>query len=253
MGENNTAPNNGPEKSGMLMNDAQLLFVAFFAILYTLMLGYVQKYNAFDVYDAWRRKRQSVKRFLLAFLILNVLTLFNFTWIISILATVNIGFEWTAPDFLVILLVVFLSFIVNGYYRMYVSLLYRYPRVFYRSKRRIEYFTKADEHGDLPSFGARFWPGLIYIFVPNGFLLLLFAIRNPTVFSFNFDLTLVIYALVFIVVVLSVVIIGLSLLLRRREKELRLARTELAKCLEEKRNPSASPNAPAGNGSSPQT
>ncbi len=234
------------------MNDAQLLFVAFFAILYTLMLGYAQHYNAFDVYDAWRLKRQSVRRFLLAFLILNVLPLSNFAWIVSSLAEVSVGFDWNVGNFLVILLLAFLSFVINGYYRMYVSLLYKYPRAFYRSKRRIEYFSKTDEHGDAPSFSARFWPGLIYILVPNGFLLLLLAVRSPTAVNFNLDLTLVIYALVTIIIGLSGVIIAMSVLIRRRGRETKVARMELDKCLEEKRNAVATSAASSANDSPPE-
>ncbi len=234
------------------MNDAQLLFVAFFAILYTLMLGYAQSYHAWDTYDAWRRKRQSVKRFLLAFLILNVLALSNFAWILSTLASVSIGFDWNVPNFLIILLVVFLSFVVIGYYRLYVSLLYRFPTAFYRSAKRIEYFTKADEHGDPISFGARFWPGLIYILVPNGFLMLLLTIRSPTVLSFNFDLIFIVRALIAIIVVLLVVIVAMSILVRRRNREIRLARTELAECLRERGPASGTLDIPSGDSLSPR-
>ncbi len=214
------------------MDDAQTLFAVFFAILYTLMLGYAQNYNAWDTYDSWRGKRQSQRRFLLALILLNIIPILNFAWILSALATVTVNFEWNAAYLLVILLVVFLSFIVNGYYRVYVALLYRYPHAFYRSTRRIEYFTKLDEHGEAVSFGARFWPAVIYIAVPNGFLLLLLATKNPPAPSINVDPVLVNWILLGIVVAESFLLLALSVLIRRRNREIQKARVELAKCLE---------------------
>jgi len=212
------------------VNDAQTLFVAFFAISYTLMLGYGQSYNIWDTYDAWRGKRQSIRRFFLGFILLNIIPISNFAWILSALASVALSVEWNLANFLLTLLIVFLPFIIIGYYRLCVSLLYKYPYAFYRSKRRLENFTKADEHGEPISFGARFWPGVIYIAIPNGFLLLFLAIKQLPSLSVSLDPGLVNWILLGIVVVEFLLLLTSFALLRGRTREIHKIRIELTKC-----------------------
>lgn len=136
------------------------------------MLHFAGGYHPFDTYDAWRGKRASQQRLLIAIAILNVLPFLNFAWILITLGRIFISLEWDLTNISVILLVLILSLTVHGYYRIFVALLYKFPRSFYKNQKRIEYFTKLDEEGKTASFGARFWPGLLYIVIPN-FLLLL--------------------------------------------------------------------------------
>lgn len=184
------------------------------------MLGYAQSYDAWDTYDAWRGIRQSQRRLFIELVLLNIVPISNFAWIFSALADVTIDFGWNATNCLTILLVVFLSFITIGYYRVYVALLYKYPRAFYRSKKRLEYFTKPDEYGEPVSFGAQFWPGVIYTLLPNALLFFFLSLRNISIPSFKLDLLLENSILLAVVIIEFAFILVLSIVVRRRRRQI---------------------------------
>jgi hypothetical protein len=152
----------------MSLNTAQELFAIFFAIFYGLMLGYAQEYNPFDTYDAWRRKRSAIKRLLTALLILNFIPFLHFAIVFIILGKLEIFLGATISDVLKIVLVPFLSLFGHGYYRIFTAFLYRFPKAFYTSKKRIQQLTKAPT-----VFLARFVPGLLYAFLPTLILLVI--------------------------------------------------------------------------------
>lgn len=170
-----------------MLNSAQTLFGVFFAIFYGLMLNYAGLYHPFDTYDAWRGKKTAQRRLLTSTVVLNVLPFLNFAWILISLGGVEISPQWDLVNVSLILLVLLLSLTVHGYYRIFVALLYKYPRSFYTNHKRIEKLTKLDEEGRTVSFGARFWPGLLYIMIPN--LLLALAALNSTYVSSRLDQT----------------------------------------------------------------
>jgi len=145
------------------------------------MLNFVGHYNPFDTYDAWRGKRAQQQRLLAAIIVLNVIPLVNFACIIVTLGRIDLQFQMDLAAVALVLLIPLLSMIVYGYYRLFVALLYKYPRSFYTNDKRLEYFTKLDENGKPVSFGARFWPGLLYVLIPN--LLLLVATMNSPALS----------------------------------------------------------------------
>jgi hypothetical protein len=150
------------------VNTAQELFTVFFAIFYGLMLSYAQQYNPFDTYDAWKRKPSAIKRLLTALIILNLLPFLQFAIIFIILEHLQILFRVTIVSVLKIILISFVSLFGFGYYRMFVAFLYRFPKVFYTSEKRIEQLTKGSS-----DFWARFIPGLIYAFLPTLVLLII--------------------------------------------------------------------------------
>jgi hypothetical protein len=154
-----------------MINSAQELFGVFFAIYFTLIVDRAyQEYHSFDTYNAWRGHRQALLRLLAGWLFVMVLPLLQFAVTMVVLSGVDIAFEQTLGEILVLMILGVLSFFDLGYYRMYEALLHLRPALFYSQEERSTYIKEEKRE-----FWSHFIPGLLYVLF-SAFLLLIFIL-----------------------------------------------------------------------------
>jgi len=126
----------------MSLNDAQQLFVLFFAIYFSLIVDRSHEmYKPWDTYSAWRRKSHNIKRLFAAWIILFIVPLLHFSILFILLRTTDVQFNMTIYGILNVVLVGFGSFLEFGYFRIYEAFLHKYPESFLQMKNEYTKIT----------------------------------------------------------------------------------------------------------------
>jgi hypothetical protein len=154
----------------MSLNDAQQLFGFFFAIYFYMIIDRSHAmYQVWDTYSAWTGKTHHINRLLAAWLLLIILPVTQFAILFTYLGIFNVTFDPTAIGVLRIILISISSFFTFGYFRLYESLIHRYPAWFFSGDEQSSGGTKLR-----PQFRAHFIPGILYVILST--LLLVIAL-----------------------------------------------------------------------------
>jgi len=150
----------------MGLQASQELFVAFFAIYFTLTIDRsFRDYKAYDTYQAMNLRDHALKRLMVAWVLLIIVPMIEFAYVVALLANVDVMFDTAPGDVLAIAVIGLLSFFEFGYYRIFEAVINRWPDKFYPPDELAE--TLDEER-------RRFWahlvPGLMYILITLGLL-----------------------------------------------------------------------------------
>lgn len=152
----------------MSLNDAQQLFVLFFAIYFSLIVDRSHEmYKPWDTYSAWKRKSHNIKRLFAAWIILFIVPLLHFSILFILLRTTVVQFDMTIYGILNVVLIGFGSFFEFGYFRIYEAFLHKYPESFFADEERIH-----KDHLNRSDFWAHFAPGALYVIISTLFILI---------------------------------------------------------------------------------
>ena len=111
---------------------------------------------------------------LAAWIILTFLPLLQFAVTISLLNGVNLSFDLTFTDVLVLVVIGFLSFFQFGYYRIFEAMINLRPAAFFPDNEREEFLNKERQE-----FWSHFIPGIMYVIASSLLLLLILFVQNP--------------------------------------------------------------------------
>jgi hypothetical protein len=143
----------------MSFDDAQQLFVLFFAIYFAMIIDRSHEmYKPWDTYNAWKRKSHNIKRLLAAWIILFIIPLLHFAVLFILLGSIDVRFDMTISGILNVALIGFGSFFEFGYFRIYEAFLHKYPESFFTDEERIQKGSSIR-----PDFWAHFIPGALYV------------------------------------------------------------------------------------------
>ena len=133
-----------------------------------------EAYRPYDTYAAWKGSFHAIRRLLAAWIILTFLPLLQFAVTISLLSGVNLSFDLTFTDVLVLVVIGFLSFFQFGYYRIFEAIINLRPAAFFPDNERQEFLNKERQE-----FWSHFIPGVMYVAASSLLLLLILLIQNP--------------------------------------------------------------------------
>jgi hypothetical protein len=143
----------------MSLDDAQQLFVLFFAIYFAMIIDRSHEmYKPWDTYSAWKRKSHNIKRLLAAWVILFIIPLLHFAILFILLGSIDVQFDMTINGILNVALLGFGSFFEFGYFRIYEAFLHKYPESFFTDEERVQKVSLIR-----PDFWAHFIPGALYV------------------------------------------------------------------------------------------
>ncbi len=152
----------------MDLNEAQIVFSIFFAIYFTLIIDRSHEtYRPYDTYNAWLGKSQNINRLFAAWIVLFLLPILQFAIMFTLLGIYDVTFEATVTGVVNIMLVSISSFYSFGYFRIYEALLHGYPRKFFSEEEQ-----KSPSLEIRPYFWAHLIPGILYVAVSTGLLVI---------------------------------------------------------------------------------
>ena len=152
------------------------LYIISFSVFYAVMLHTIRGIRAFDTSAAFTADPRSLRRFVLSILFLNLLPFLHFSIILLYLL------HYLALNIFSILVVFALSISVFGFDKVFHTMLIRFNGMLYTSS---EYQSVINSESAARKFSSHYLqyliPGLLYILVPLGLLLLQFDLASGIV------------------------------------------------------------------------
>ncbi len=149
------------------LNAAQTVFALFYAIMWGALANVWPRWKAFDLSLVAYPGNRAVRRWLLSFGLLNAIPIAFFVLILFRLRCWRLDAQWwpTAGKLSVVMLQ---PFALIGFYWVWVSILERFPTVFYPEQPERQHYPGLCKETDLDRRRAfpNFVFGLLYIAIP---------------------------------------------------------------------------------------